>query len=49
MTDGLEFFYDRFILSFGQGDQVELLRRIREAAGGAFDVLRRARRVKGLP
>ena len=49
VTDGLEFFYDRFILSFGQGDQVQLLRKIREAAGGALDVLRRARGAKGLP
>lgn len=38
VTDGLEFFYDRFILSFGQADQAELLRRVKEAAGsvGAF-------------
>ena len=43
VTDGLEFFYDRFILSFGQGDQVELLRKIREAAGGGLDLLRRVR------
>ena len=42
VTDGLEFFYDRFILSFGQGDQAELLRRLREAAGGALDLLRTA-------
>jgi hypothetical protein len=42
VTDGLEFFYDRFILSFGQGDQAELLRRIREATGGALDLLHRA-------
>jgi hypothetical protein len=42
VTDGLEFFYDRFILSFGQGDQAEILRKIREATGGALDVLRRA-------
>jgi protein-glutamine gamma-glutamyltransferase len=35
VTDGLEFFYDRFILSFGQADQAELLRKIREAAGAA--------------
>ena len=49
VTDGLEFVYDRFILSFGQGDQVELLRRIREAAGGALDVLRRARGMNVLP
>jgi hypothetical protein len=31
LTDGVEFFYDRYILSFGQGDQVELVRRVREA------------------
>ena len=49
VTDGLEFFYDRFILSFGQGDQVELLRRIREAAGGALEVFRRARGSSVLP
>ncbi len=49
VTDGLEFFYDRFILSFGQVDQVELLRKIREAAGGALGVLRRLSWVKGLP
>lgn len=42
VTDGLEFFYDRFVLSFGQGDQAELLRKLREAAGGAFSALRRA-------
>jgi hypothetical protein len=41
VTDGLEFAYDRFILSFGQGDQAEILRKIREATGGALDVLRR--------
>ena len=44
VTDGLEFFYDRFILSFGQADQAELLRRIREAAGGAVAFLRGAGR-----
>ncbi len=37
VTDGLEFFYDRFILSYGQGDQVELLRQIREATGAALE------------
>lgn len=42
VTDGLEFFYDRFVLSFGQGDQAELLRRLRGAAGGALSALRRA-------
>jgi hypothetical protein len=42
VTDGLEFFYDRFVLSFGQGDQVELLRKLREAAVGALSAARRA-------
>jgi hypothetical protein len=42
VTDGLEFFYDRFVLSFGQGDQAELLRKLREAAGDTVSVLRRA-------
>ncbi|MDL2716910.1 MAG: DUF3488 and transglutaminase-like domain-containing protein [Acidobacteriota bacterium] len=42
VTDGLEFFYDRFVLSFGQGDQAELLRKLREAGGGALSALRRA-------
>ncbi|MGA7991038.1 MAG: DUF3488 and transglutaminase-like domain-containing protein, partial [Thermoanaerobaculia bacterium] len=40
VTDGVEFFYDRFVLSFGQSDQAEMLRRIREATGGAAAVLR---------
>jgi transglutaminase-like putative cysteine protease len=42
VTDGIEFFYDRFILSFGQADQAELIRRIREATGGFTSALRRA-------
>lgn len=42
VTDGLEFFYDRFVLSFGQGDQAELLRKLREAAGDTLSALRRA-------
>ncbi|MEO8587354.1 MAG: DUF3488 and transglutaminase-like domain-containing protein [Acidobacteriota bacterium] len=42
VTDGLEFFYDRFVLSFGQADQAELLRKLREAGGGALSALRRA-------
>jgi hypothetical protein len=42
VTDGLEFFYDRFVLSFGQGDQAELLRKLRDAAGGVLSALRRA-------
>ncbi len=40
VTDGIEFFYDRFVLSFGQSDQAEMLRRIREATGGAAAALR---------
>ncbi len=44
VTDGLEFFYDRFVLSFGQGDQAEILRKLREAAGSALSGLRRAGR-----
>jgi protein-glutamine gamma-glutamyltransferase len=40
VTDGIEFFYDRFILSFGQSDQAEMLRRLREALGGALGALR---------
>ncbi len=42
VTDGIEFFYDRFVLSFGQGDQAEMLRRIREATGGAVGAFQRA-------
>jgi transglutaminase-like putative cysteine protease len=42
VTDGVEFFYDRFVLSFGQSDQAEMLRRLREATGRASDVLRAA-------
>ena len=42
MTDGIEFFYDRFVLSFGQSDQAEMLRRLREVTGQAGDVLRAA-------
>ena len=38
--DGVEFFYDRFVLSFGQSDQAEMLRRIREASGGVAAALR---------
>jgi hypothetical protein len=39
VTDGIEFFYDRFVLSFGQSDQAEMLRRIREATAGAAAAL----------
>lgn len=41
-ADAVEFFYDRYILSFGQGDQVELIRIVREATGVLADVARRA-------
>jgi transglutaminase-like putative cysteine protease len=40
VTDGIEFFYDRFVLSFGQSDQAEMLRRLREAMGGAAEALK---------
>ena len=42
VTDGIEFFYDRFVLSFGQSDQAEMLRRLREATGGAAQALKGA-------
>ena len=42
VTDGIEFFYDRFVLSFGQSDQAEMLRRLREAMGGAAEALKSA-------
>ena len=42
VTDGIEFFYDRFVLSFGQSDQAEMLRRLREAMGGAAEALKGA-------
>jgi hypothetical protein len=35
LGDGIELLYDRYILSFGQGDQMELIRRMRDAASGA--------------
>ena len=41
VTDGIEFFYDRFVLSFGQSDQAEMLRRLREVTG------QRGRRAQG--
>lgn len=37
-ADGLEFLYDRYVLSFGQADQVELARRIRERFSGAVQI-----------
>lgn len=41
LKDGVEFFYDRFILGFGQGDQVELIRRAREAVTVVSNAWRR--------
>jgi transglutaminase-like putative cysteine protease len=41
VADGVEFFYDRYILSFGQGDQVELVRRVREAVADTAEWTRR--------
>ncbi len=49
VTDGIEFFYDRFVLSFGQSDQAEMLRRIREAAGGVAAALRGVGALLGEP
>ena len=40
LTDGVEFFFDRFILGFSQGDQVELIRSVREAAETAAESAR---------
>ena len=42
VTDGVEFFYDRFVLSFGQSDQAEMLRSLREATGRAGAALKAA-------
>jgi transglutaminase-like putative cysteine protease len=42
VTDGVEFFYDRFVLSFGQSDQAEMLRSLREATGRAGATLKAA-------
>ena len=47
VTDGVEFFYDRFVLSFGQADQAEMFRRIRETAGGVLGALRGAQAAVG--
>ncbi|MFI5181232.1 MAG: transglutaminaseTgpA domain-containing protein [Thermoanaerobaculia bacterium] len=33
LADGVEFLYDRFLLGYTQGDQIELLRAARETAG----------------
>lgn len=36
-ADGVEFLYDRYVLSFGQADQAELAQRLKEAAGKGFE------------
>jgi hypothetical protein len=41
-ADAVEFFYDRYVLSFGQMDQVELIRLVREAGSVLADAARRA-------
>jgi transglutaminase-like putative cysteine protease len=42
VADGFEFFFDRFILGFSQGDQVELIRRARETLVTLADAVRGA-------
>lgn len=53
LADGAEFLYDRFLLAYTQGDQIELLRAVREAAGTiaalARDALDRIRGVFRAP
>jgi len=44
LTDGLEFAYDRYILSFSQGDQLDLVQRLRATASGLTDSARAAGR-----
>ena len=39
VTDGVEFLYDRYILGFGQNDQVELLKRVKELTESAATML----------
>jgi transglutaminase-like putative cysteine protease len=49
LTDGLEFLYDRYILGFTQGDQIELIRSVREAAGTLVESARQAvERLRGV-
>ena len=40
LSEGAEFLYDRYILGFSQGDQVELIRTLREAVATAADATR---------
>ena len=46
-AEAVEFFYDRFILSFGSGDQVGLVRWLRDAAGTVTTALRLAKEGAG--
>ncbi len=49
LSDGVEFLYDRYILGFSQGDQVELIRTVREAAGALMESIQDgARRLRGV-
>jgi protein-glutamine gamma-glutamyltransferase len=41
VADGVEFFFDRFVLGFSQNDQVELIRRAREALDAVAGTARR--------
>ena len=41
VADGVEFFFDRFVLGFSQNDQVELIRRAREAVETVVEAARR--------
>ena len=47
LADGVEFLYDRYLLGFSQGDQIELIRVVREsaeaAAGSAREAIERLR------
>jgi hypothetical protein len=51
LTDGVEFLYDRYLLGFSQGDQIELIRVVRESAtaiaGSASDAIERLRAAFG--
>jgi hypothetical protein len=51
LADGVEFLYDRFLLGFTQGDQIDLIRAARETAGtiaaSARDTLARLRAAAG--
>jgi hypothetical protein len=44
LTDGIEFLYDRYVLGFSQGDQIELIRAVRDAAAALGVVARDAAR-----